>query len=327
MSQLDYLRLKTQVDLDTLDLEAGAKLGPFADLTSNQWETYTELCKPEHRDLIVRSVELTKEHRHRFPGLSKEEIAVEFCMVKLSLVASQCVTGSVHIMANPLYAHSTQKIVETGKRFHQLARILEPAFDTSRIVMKVPATWEGLQGCRELNELGIKTLATTVFTFAQAVLAGEVGCTSISPFVHDLKLHIDGQTIDDDPIFDLVVKAQAYYKASGIKTMVKACAVFDAAEALQLAGVDAFTLPAEIIQQLANKKADAEQLMNQSMFSNPSVGMDYVKPLSFVCEEAKFRDAMANEGRGLEKTDEACHPAIAIFSSFQKELEDLMKEM
>jgi transaldolase len=57
--------------------------------------------------------------------------------------------------------------------------------------MKVPATWEGLQACRELRYSGIKTLATTLFTMEQAVLAGEVGCVSISPFVHELKALFD----------------------------------------------------------------------------------------------------------------------------------------
>lgn len=57
--------------------------------------------------------------------------------------------------------------------------------------MKVPATWEGLQACRELKSINVKTLATTLFTMEQVVLAGEVGCVSISPFVHELKALFD----------------------------------------------------------------------------------------------------------------------------------------
>jgi transaldolase len=68
---------------------------------------------------------------------------------------------------------------------------LEPNFDLSRLVIKVPSTWEGLQACRKLKDLGINTLATTLFTIEQAILAGEVGCISISPFVHELRVHFD----------------------------------------------------------------------------------------------------------------------------------------
>jgi transaldolase len=64
-------------------------------------------------------------------------------------------------------------------------------FDLSRLVMKVPATWEGLQACRQLRQEGIKTLATIVFGLEQSILAGEAGCVSVSPFLHELKAHFD----------------------------------------------------------------------------------------------------------------------------------------
>jgi transaldolase len=57
--------------------------------------------------------------------------------------------------------------------------------------MKVPATFEGLQACRALFQSGVQTLATTVFTMEQAILAAEVNCVSISPFVHELKTGFD----------------------------------------------------------------------------------------------------------------------------------------
>lgn len=72
-----------------------------------------------------------------------------------------------------------------------MCNLLDPAFDTNRCVMKVAATWEGLQTCRQLALCGIKTLATTVFTTEQVILAGEAGCVSMSPFVHEAKSHFD----------------------------------------------------------------------------------------------------------------------------------------
>ena len=57
--------------------------------------------------------------------------------------------------------------------------------------MKVPATWEGLQACKRLKADGIKTLATTLFTMEQVVLAGEAVCISISPFAYELRAHLD----------------------------------------------------------------------------------------------------------------------------------------
>lgn len=75
--------------------------------------------------------------------------------------------------------------------YHRIFSHIQPNFDSSRVVMKVPGTYEGLRACRELKAQGIKTLSTTVFTMEQVILAGEAGCVSISPFVHELKMGFD----------------------------------------------------------------------------------------------------------------------------------------
>lgn len=72
-----------------------------------------------------------------------------------------------------------------------LCRRFEPSFDQSKLCIKVPSTWEGLQACRKLKSLGIQTLATTLFTLEQAILAAEVGCIYVSPFLHELKALLD----------------------------------------------------------------------------------------------------------------------------------------
>lgn len=71
--------------------------------------------------------------------------------------------------------------------FKQIA----PEFDTKRVCIKIPATWEGLQACRELEKEGIATLATTMFCMEQAVLAADAGCTYIAPYVNELRVHFD----------------------------------------------------------------------------------------------------------------------------------------
>lgn len=77
-----------------------------------------------------------------------------------------------------------------------LFRELGPQFDVSRICIKIPSTWEGLQACRMLEAEGIKTLATTLFTIEQAVLAGEAGCRYIAPYVNELRVHMDEKYAD-----------------------------------------------------------------------------------------------------------------------------------
>lgn len=73
----------------------------------------------------------------------------------------------------------------------QLFQHVQPGFDVARISIKIPSTWEGIMACRTLELAGVRTLATTLFTMVQAVLAAEVGCTYIAPYVNELKVHFD----------------------------------------------------------------------------------------------------------------------------------------
>lgn len=58
-----------------------------------------------------------------------------------------------------------------------------------RILIKIAATWEGIQAARELErDDGIHTNLTLLFGFGQAVACAEAGVTLISPFVGRVRL-------------------------------------------------------------------------------------------------------------------------------------------
>ena len=95
---------------------------------------------------------------------------------------------SVHVQVNPYNAYSKPLILANARRLVLLLRQHEEFGDSrSRVCIKIPSTWEGLQACRELQRAGVATLATTLFTQEQAILAGEVGCAYIAPYVNDLR--------------------------------------------------------------------------------------------------------------------------------------------
>ncbi|KAF7502160.1 hypothetical protein GJ744_006874 [Endocarpon pusillum] len=323
---LEYVRSKSQVDVDSLDIGISDELGPFVDCTSNQADAYAEISQPQRATVLHRSVALAKQILSEFPYVTFEELAFEISMVSLSLSIAPKIKGSILVMSNPLYCHSTPKIVENGHRLAEICHRLEPNFDLSRLCIKVASTWEGLQACRKLKELGIKTLATTLFTMEQAVLAAEVGCVSVSPFVHELKVHFDETYHDTDPIFDLCVEAQQYYKQHSYSTKVKACSVISMEEVLQLAGVAAFTIPPELLRELATSHESEQKLADLSLFQTPQIknAQRENNLQSFVDDEAKFRIAFTrrDDGKGQMKTIQA----INIFCDCQIQAEQLMRE-
>ncbi|KAL8738686.1 MAG: hypothetical protein Q9181_000570 [Wetmoreana brouardii] len=103
---LDYLKSKTQLDVDSLDSEGkrplavvqlarlsityppvslvSRELGPFVDCTSNQMDAYNELLKPNHAALIKKSAALAGEIGREYPEVTREELAFEISVSKLS---------------------------------------------------------------------------------------------------------------------------------------------------------------------------------------------------------------------------------------------------
>lgn len=64
------------------------------------------------------------------------------------------------------------------------------------IVVKVPMTKDGIKAIRTLNQQGIRTNCTLVFSTGQAILAAKAGATYVSPFVGRLDdISADGMSL------------------------------------------------------------------------------------------------------------------------------------
>ncbi|KAL8779758.1 MAG: hypothetical protein Q9213_006786 [Squamulea squamosa] len=178
--------------------------------------------------------------------------------------------------------------------FYRLCKYLDPGFDLSRLIIKVPATWEGLQACRKLKSLGVKTLATTIFSMEQAILAAEAGCIYISPFLNELKAGFDPSYHDPDPIFDIIVNAQRYYEQHSITTRVKACAAVNVEQILKLAGVHAFTAPGDQLRELASMEEPAAKMTQRSLFQKDLSGETAHSNTNGLMDENTFEQTNGN---------------------------------
>lgn len=189
--------------------------------------------KPVYKDLIAESLQVAHWLFGKQTDATLEELAVElmvcpalldnpqpgrvanidnFQMVNLSLRMASHTTGYLHVQTDPRLAYSTQRTIKNAEskwttalpllivptRSHPRGIIshfkqLAPGFDTSRVCIKIPATWEGVQACRELEQKGITTLATVVVSLEQTALAAAAGCRYIAPYVNELRVHFDSR--------------------------------------------------------------------------------------------------------------------------------------
>ncbi|KAF9894880.1 hypothetical protein FE257_004501 [Aspergillus nanangensis] len=293
---LDILRTRSIVDCDTLDEQVAKDFGPFQDCTSNQAIAYGELSTPKHTELLTAS------------------------MVKLALKIAPHIHGHVHIQTNPYYSYTVEKTIVNALRIVQLFQHLQPGFPQSRICIKIPSTWEGMMACRALEQAGIHTLATTLFTLTQAVLAAEVGCTYIAPYVNQLKVHFEPGFEDPNKLLPLCVLIQKYYESTQAKTQVLPASLTSAGEIFALAGVQHITIPPGLLAQLSQPGLVPDM---QSLFD---IGVPAAVPgpnLSFVNDEAGYRIAFSRDLHGA--SEEKLTQAVNIFCDMQDKLVQLFK--
>ncbi|OJZ90407.1 hypothetical protein ASPFODRAFT_126076 [Aspergillus luchuensis CBS 106.47] len=325
---LDYIRSRSIVDCDTMDEQGttvAKTLGPFHDCTSNQAIAYNELTKPEHAELLQSSLTKAKALIHEYPGLTIEELAIEIAMISLSLRIAPHITGHIHIQTNPYYSYSTEKTIVNALRIVKLTHHLSPTHPQSRICIKIPSTWEGLKACQVLEQAGVRTLATTLFTMPQAILATEVGCTYIAPYVNQLRVHFEPGFKDPSPLLQFSALVQKYYASIGSQTQVLPASLTSTNEIFALAGVQHITIAPGLLEELV--KPLEGKVPVESLFDSPAVVEGAVpgKEVSYVGDEAGYRIAFTRDANGL--SEEKLTQAVNIFCDMQDKLVQVFKRL
>lgn len=333
---LDQLRGLSSVDCDTLDLSVAAKLGPFSDCTSNQAIALAELSKvgadghPLHQTLIVESIQAAHWLFGKQSDATLKELAIELMMVGLSLRFAPHLTGYHHVQTNPKLAYSTQKTVKNAERILSHFSLLSAGFDKSRVCVKIPATWEGLQACRELEKKGISTLATTLFSMEQVALAGEAGCRYIAPYVNELRVHFDTNYVDTNKAFGLCGIAQQYLEGqeTARKTQVMPASLTSIDEVMQLAGMHHITVSPPLLSELGATPAAGWHGLGSigkvAGSASPVTDADVQRLHAIIHDESRWRLDFTRSDGG--KSETKLIQALNIFCDTQDSLEELARK-
>ncbi|KAK0736025.1 hypothetical protein B0T21DRAFT_366149 [Apiosordaria backusii] len=342
-SLLDELRGLSSVACDTLDADVAARFGPFVDCTSNQAIAYAELSKVDvngklvYQPLIYESIEVAHWMFGKQSDATLEELGVELMMVGLSLGIASHTTGCLHVQTNPKLAYSTSKTIKNAERIHSHFSHLSPSLPPSRICIKIPATYEGILACRELEKRGITTLATTLFSLEQAVLAADAGCRYVAPYVNELKVHFEPGYVDPNRANSLLLCGliQEYFsrlgiqRGSPIKTEVMAASFTSVEEVMQLAGIRNLTVSPGLLEVLAATKVEGWMGATVGLaerFVADQLDVDRVGRIERLVregDEAGWRMAFtrceegASEGRLVQ--------ALNIFADVQDRLEEVVR--
>ena len=312
MNQLDALRQFTTVVADTGDFK---QLGAFRpqDATTNPSLILKAVQKPEYQPLLSQTVQ---QYRDRPLDEIMDRLLVAFGREILALIP-----GRVSTEVDARLSFDTAATVARAERLIELYQ--GAGLPTDRVLIKIAATWEGIQAAAQLERKGIHTNLTLLFSFCQAVACGQARVQLISPFVgriYDWYKKSAGAQWDEaassganDPGVQSVRKIYEYYKHFGIATEVMGASFRNLGQITALAGCDLLTIAPDLLAQLA--ASDAPLVRSLDAEAAKSLPLD---PIQY--DEAGFRFALNEDAMATEKLAEG----IRAFAADAIKLEKLM---
>ncbi len=313
MTSLDALNQFTTVVADTGDFHELAQFRP-QDATTNPSLILKAVQKPEYAPLLQQTVE-------RFRKQPLDEV-VDRLLVRFGVEILRHVPGRVSTEVDARLSFDTAATVARAERI--IALYQAEGVPRERVLIKIAATWEGIQAAARLEQAGIRTNLTLLFSFVQAVACGQAKVQLISPFVgriYDWYKKSAGAQWDEaaqaganDPGVRSVRQIYQYYKRHGIATEVMGASFRNIGQVRALAGCDLLTISPDLLAQLMAQDSPVTRALDPA----------HARTLDLAevrFDEAGFRFALNEDAMATEKLAEG----IRAFVVDARKLEDLMK--
>ena len=308
MNQLDALKSHTTVVADTGDFKQLAQFQP-QDATTNPSLILKAVQKPEYAPLLSESVAA-----HKGQPL---DVVMDHLLVRFGCEILKTIPGRVSTEVDARLSFDTAGTLARARRLMSLYEA--QGISRQRVLIKIAATWEGIEAAAELEREGIHTNLTLLFSFAQAVACGQAKVQLISPFVgriYDWYKKTAGAAWDEaanaganDPGVKSVRAIYNYYKKNDIATEVMGASFRNVGQIVALAGCDLLTISPDLLALLAAN----ETPLTASLNAQAAKGMDL--PL-VQYNEAAFRFALNEDAMATEKLAEGirafCVDAIKL---------------
>ncbi len=285
MNQLEQIQLLgTIIVADTGDLDEIEKIKP-QDATTNP-------------SLIFKA---KKKEDNTTIGTTVNQLAVD-----IGTQISKIIPGFISTEVDPSQSFNTLNTTNEAHKIIQLYR--QNNVNTNRILIKIPATWQGIKAAEILEKQGIKCNMTLIFSLTQARACAEAGVFLISPFVGRISdwYKENGIKTDNDPGVKSILEIYQYYKKNNYKTIIMGASFRNTNQITSLAGCDRLTISPKLIKELKNKTDLIKPLLNQNIDKNKN------KPIPIT--ESEFNLEMAKNQMASQKLNQGIIKFIEDFN-------------
>jgi len=313
MNQLDALKQHTTVVADTGDFLQLAQFKP-TDATTNPSLILKAVQKSEYAPLMAEVITA-----HRSESLDEQ---MDRLLVRFGCKILDVVPGRVSTEVDARLSFDTAATLMRARRI--IVLYANAGVASSRVLIKIAATWEGIQAAAELEREGVHTNLTLLFAKCQAIACGDAGVKLISPFVgriYDWHKKSLGAAWNEqersgvnDPGVQSVTEIFNYYKRFGITTEVMGASFRNLGQITALAGCDLLTIAPDLLAGMAATDSPLPKALNAEATSSITLQRIHY-------DEAAFRFALNADACATEKLAEG----IRAFAADTEKLEALMK--
>lgn len=315
---LEQLKAMTVVVADTGDIEAIEKFTP-RDATTNPSLITAAAQMPQYQGIVddtlkgARATLGADASAHDVATLAFERLAVSFGHKILAVIP-----GRVSTEVDARLSFDTDATIAMGR---ELIKMYEAeGVSRERVLIKIAATWEGIQAAAVLEKEGIHCNLTLLFGIHQAIACAENGITLISPFVgrildwYKKDTGRDSYAPAEDPGVISVTEIYNYYKKFGYKTEVMGASFRNVGEITELAGSDLLTIAPSLLAELQATEGELPRKLdpeNAATMTIEKLSMDKATFDRLHAENRMATDKLAEGIDGFAKALEALEKLLA----------------
>lgn len=288
---LEQLKKFTTVVADTGDFNSIKKFSP-QDATTNPSLILAAASMPEYAKIVDEAV---------LYGGGDLSITMDKLAVAFGTEITKIVPGYVSTEVDARLSFDTEGSIQKARDIIRMYS--EVGVGKERILIKLAATWEGIQAAKVLESEGITCNLTLIFSIAQAIACADVNTTLISPFVgrimdwYKKAKGVDKFEPAEDPGVMSVTAIYNYFKKFGYDTIVMGASFRNIEEIYELAGCDRLTIAPKLLEELTKSTVE----MPQKLVASKAKDMHITK---IDMTENTFRWMMNEDAMATEKLAE-----------------------
>jgi transaldolase len=315
---LEQLKEVTVVVADTGDIQAIETFKP-RDATTNPSLITAAAQMPQYQGIVDDTLKAARASLGQAASATEVvSLAFDRLAVSFGLKILEIIPGRVSTEVDARLSFDTEATIAKGRDL--ISQYEAAGIDRNRVLIKIAATWEGIQAAAVLEKEGIHCNLTLLFGLHQAVACAETGITLISPFVgrildwYKKDTGRDSYAPAEDPGVVSVTEIYNYYKKFGYKTEVMGASFRNVGEITELAGSDLLTIAPSLLAELQSTEGELPRKLDPAVAATKEIKKLSIDKATFDAMHAENRmatDKLAEGIDGFAKALEALEKLLA----------------